>query len=227
MQLPTITTRQQDIILYLYRFRFLNRIQIQALLNHKSPKNTNVWLKDLTDKKYIDRIFEKKAGVNDPAIYYLSKYGIKFLLSFEGVEKENVKKLYQEKRKSTQFIHQCILIANIYLKLKEQNLSEFKFYSQQDFPVKGVIRELQPSFAYVYEKEGKTHQFTCEIIKTGTPRFAIRGRIQKYIEFFKDQPDMNVIFICENLKISEYIDKYVLRITEEDELAINFNTALF
>lgn len=227
MQLPTITKRQKHIILLLYRFRFLNRIQIQALLNHKSPKNTNVWLKDLTDKKYIDRIFEKKAGLNDPAIYYLSTYGIKFLLSLEEVERENIKKLYQEKRKSKQFIDQCILVANIYLKLYEQKLSEFKFYTQQDFPARGVIRDLLPSFAYVYQKDSKTVSNTCEIIKAGTPRFAIRGRIQKYIDFFKDQPDMNIMFICQNSKISDYIDKYVLRISNDEDLTINFSTALF
>lgn len=227
MQLPTITNRQQDIILLLYRFRFLNRIQIQSLLKQKDFKNTNFWLKDLTNKKYIERIFERKAGINDPAIYYISKYGIKFLLSFEEIENDNLRKLYQERRKSKQFIDQCSLVANIYLKLKEQDLSEFKFYTQQDFPARGVIRDLLPSFAYVYSKDKKTLQYTCEIIKNGTPRFAIRGRIQKYIDFFKDQPDMNILFICQNLKLSEYIDKYVLRLTGEDDLGINFSTALY
>ena len=81
MQLLTITTKQKEILLQLYRFRFLNRVQIQTLLIHKDAKNTNVWLKDLTNKKYIERIFEKKAGINDPAIYNISIYGIKFLLS--------------------------------------------------------------------------------------------------------------------------------------------------
>ncbi|MDA1317406.1 MAG: hypothetical protein O3B87_05310 [bacterium] len=69
MLLPTITNKQKEILHYLYRFRFLNRIQIQSLLNHKDPKNTNVWLKDLTTKNYTGKIFERTPGINKPALY--------------------------------------------------------------------------------------------------------------------------------------------------------------
>jgi hypothetical protein len=96
MTLPNITKRQQDILLQLYRFRFLNRKHIQALLTQKDYKNTNAWLKDLTEKEYIGKIFERKAGSTEPAIYFLSKNGIKFLHALDGIEKETLKKLRQE-----------------------------------------------------------------------------------------------------------------------------------
>ncbi len=96
MILPTITNKQKEILLLLYRFRFLNRIQIQKLLKNKDYKNINVWLKDLTDKNYTKRIFEKKAGINQSAIYFISKNGIKFFRSHPGCEGEYLKKLSQE-----------------------------------------------------------------------------------------------------------------------------------
>ena len=34
-----IKKRQVDILLLLYRFRFLNRVQIQSMLNHKYKKS--------------------------------------------------------------------------------------------------------------------------------------------------------------------------------------------
>ena len=37
--LPNITHKQTEILNHIYTHRFLNRIQIQALLNHKDKKN--------------------------------------------------------------------------------------------------------------------------------------------------------------------------------------------
>ena len=218
MLLPTITTKQKQILLLLYRFRFLNRIQIQTLLKHKDAKNTNVWLKDLTTKNYTGKIFERTPGINKPALYYLTNNGIKFFSSAEGADKKRLRKLYQEKRRSQGFIDQCVLIANIYLKLQAQNLQDFKLYTQADFPTNSVIRDLLPSFAYVYSKDAKLQHHTCEIIKDGTPRFAIRSRINQYIEFFKDQPTMQIVFVCQSQKILAFVQKFIEKISEESEL---------
>jgi len=57
MKLPTITSRQQAILRLLYQYRFLSRIQIQALMNHKDYKTINVWLKDLREKEYVTWIY--------------------------------------------------------------------------------------------------------------------------------------------------------------------------
>jgi len=226
MLLPTITTKQKEILHYLYRFRFLNRIQIQTLLNHKDAKNTNAWLKDLTTKNYTGRIFEKTAGINKPAIYYLSKSGIKFFSSAEGTDKKRLRKLYQENRRSQGFIDQCMLIADIYLKLRAQNLSDLKFYTQADFATNSIISDLQPSFAYIYSKDTKLQHYTCEIIKDGTPRFAIRSRTNQYIEFFKNQPDMQIVFVCQSKKILEFVQKYIEKAQAMADTELSIHTTL-
>ena len=222
MQLPTITNKQKEILLLLYRFRFLNRIQIQSLLKNKSPRNVNVWLKDLTDKNYTCRIFERKVGINEPAIYFIDKNGIKFFSSAEGADKRTLRKLYQEKRRSQAFIDQCILISEIYIKLQDQNLPGFKLYTQSDFPSNGLIRDLFPSFAYIVSDNGNIKHYTCEIIKEKTPRFAIRSRIEQYIQFFKDQPDMTIVFVSQSEKLRQYIEKHAAKVqaSEETELSI-------
>ncbi|QQS43873.1 replication-relaxation family protein [Candidatus Roizmanbacteria bacterium] len=226
MQLPTITNKQKEILLLLHRFRFLNRIQIQTMLRHKDPKNTNVWLKDLTDKNYTSRIFERKAGINEPAIYFIDKNGIKFFSSAEGADKKSLRKLYQEKRRSQAFIDQCILIAQVYIKLQDQNLPGFKFYTQSDFPSNGLIRDLLPSFAYVVNDNENIKHYTCEIIKENTPRFAIRSRIEQFIEFFKDQPDMTIVFISQSEKLRQYIEKHSAKVQASEETELHIISSL-
>lgn len=218
MLLP-ITTKQKEILLLLYRFRFLNRIQIQTLLNHKDSRRINEWLRDLTNKNYTGRIYEKKLGINDSAIYFISRNGIKFLKSLEECDGELIQKLYQEKRRSKVFVNLCILIADLYLNLNKQNLQGFKFYTQSDFASKGKIRELLPSFAYVKEINENLMQYPCEIFKIGMPRFAVRARIVKYLEFFKPNEHSNVyiIFICPNEIIQKFVKRFTEKLMDEDD----------
>ncbi len=59
MTLPIITAKQQDILKLLYRYRFVDRIQIQALMRHKDKRRIGAWLKDLRDKDYIECIYDE------------------------------------------------------------------------------------------------------------------------------------------------------------------------
>lgn len=127
----------------------------------------------------------------------------------ENISRSYLKKLSQEGRRSEVFIKQCILIADIYLKLLNENDPSFKFYTQTDFPVKGLIRDLLPSFAFIKQKNTKIEHYTCEILKEGMPRYAIRARIQKYIEFFERSDSRTYLyFYCPNQKILDYTRKY-------------------
>ena len=97
------TPKQLNILLLLYRFRFLNRIQIQKLLNHKDPRRINTWLKDLTGKTIIGRHYSTKLKENTkPAIYYLMTKSKSLLIDQNGVDnKLLLKRIYREKiRKS-------------------------------------------------------------------------------------------------------------------------------
>ena len=101
MNLPTITNKQKTILYLLYKFRFLNRIQIQTLLNHKTYNRINAWLKDLTDKGYTGRKLDTISKINNvPAIYYLKKNGMQFVKTQDYAEKSYISKLYQEDTRS-------------------------------------------------------------------------------------------------------------------------------
>ena len=72
MKLSSITNKQQEILKLLYKYRFLNRIQIQQLMNHKDKKRVIVWLRDLRKKQYIEWIYSTDfVEKTKPAIYYI------------------------------------------------------------------------------------------------------------------------------------------------------------
>ena len=136
-ELSKITKKQQAILKLLYRFRFLNRIQIQAFLGHKDPKTINMWLRDLRAKGYVEWIYSTHfAEKTKPAIYYLNLNGARYLrtLTMEREDEdsgeiivspsyppEELRKRYKEPTRSQTFIDRCILIANCALALEQDN----------------------------------------------------------------------------------------------------------
>jgi len=127
--LPSITEKQKEIMDLVFRFRFINRKQIQKLLNHKDPKRINAWLKDLVDKGYLGRIYSHKLLENTkPAIYYLHNNGIVWArYEKEGnfgsnggeIELKYIKKYYQDKNASTTFVNHCVTLSEFYVQFKE------------------------------------------------------------------------------------------------------------
>ncbi len=229
MTIPHITNRQQDILLLLYRFRFLNRLHIQSLLHHKNTKSINTWLKDLTDKKYLGRIISDTAKINNtPSIYYLSLNAIKFLKTQSVCKTQYIPKLYKENTRSKQFIHKCLFIADIYLYLlnKYSTSSRFAFYTQSDFTPTGIIKEIFPHF--VFRKTQGQPFFVAELISTKTPRFALRTRIEKYTTFFtegnwiKKEKPPNILFICPDNTIKKFVVKYTKETLEAENADIDF-----
>lgn len=135
-ELPKLTKKQQEILRLLYSFRFLNRIQIQALLKHKDPKTINLWLRDLRAKGYVEWIYSTHfAEKTKPAVYYLALNGVRHLRTLTRSVKdddgnvtvrltyppEELRKRYKEPSRGQTYIDRCILIADCAIALEKDN----------------------------------------------------------------------------------------------------------
>lgn len=135
-ELPKLTKKQQEILRLLYRFRFLNRIQIQAFLEHKDPKTINMWLRNLRAKGYVEWIYSTHfAEKTKPAIYFLALNGVRHLRTLSRSVKdddgnvavqptyppEELRKRYKEPTRSQSFIDRCVLVADCALALEQED----------------------------------------------------------------------------------------------------------
>lgn len=162
--------------------------------------NSPPWLKDLTEKKYIAKIFKRSWTENTlPAKYYISLQGIKFLKTQLQCTPQYLKKLYKEKYRSQTFINRCLFIAQVYLLFLSQmgrRTQSCKFYTQSDYKPDSLIRDISPDFVII-EREKFYHLY--QIFYKKTPRYAIRNKIKQYQQFFEHEgKDLNarVIYIC-------------------------------
>jgi len=89
-----------------------------------------------------------------------------------------------------------------------------------DFLENAQIRDLLPSFAYVYELNNNLKNIVCALFNKKIPRYAIRGRIKKYKEYFEkdtDQQLADVVFICPNDQILDYVERHIEKLIQEEE----------
>jgi hypothetical protein len=222
------TPKQLNILLLLYRFRFLNRIQIQKLLNHKDPRRINAWLKDLTTRNIIGRKYSTKLLANTkPAVYYLATKSRAILLTQPDINEKLLKRVYREKTRSDKLINHCLLVADLYFLLNNQsqtNKTKLHFYTKADLVSHYYLPYKRPDAYIAIESRRQTKRYFLEIIDEGTPRFMIRSKINQYIEYFQantwedrtDHPNPKLLFVCPNELTKIFLNKYILQMQEEE-----------
>ena len=222
------TPKQLNILLLLYRFRFLNRIQIQKLLNHKDPRRINTWLKDLTTRNIIGRKYSTKLLANTkPAIYHLATKSRAILLTQSDINEKLLKRVYREKTRSDKLINHCLLVADLYFLLDKQaqtNKTKLHFYTKTDLVSHYYLPYKRPDAYIAIESKQQTKRYFLEIIDEGTPRFMIRSKIDQYLEYFQantwqdrtDHLNPTMLFVCPDELTKIFLNKYILQMQEEE-----------
>ncbi len=223
-----ITNKQKEILLLLYRFRFLNRQHIQTLLRHKNKKNINTWLKDLTEKGYINRIFKRSWTENSvPAKYYIALNGIRYLKTNPDCKKEYLRKLYREKDRSQKFIDKCLFIADIYIRfLKDsvENITHYQFSTQSDYTPGSIVTDIMPDFLVITGNNNVKQYHLFQLFPEGTPRFAVRKRIEQYMTFLteEDGTHLNAVLhlVAHTEALYVYLTRHTERILEDESISV-------
>jgi hypothetical protein len=198
--LPHITTKQQAILKLLYRYRFLNRTQIQAFLHHKDKGLCSKWLKDLKEKQYIAWIYNADdfAEKTKPAIYYLSLNGVRFLRQLGEYPSGELHKRYTESSRKRLYIDRCLLLADCCLNMNTRSAADsgmtYTYSTEADYANPDneyfFLNEsefIHPSLCYLKEKnaaDGFTETtYLIEIFDAATPRYMVKKKLRGYVNF--------------------------------------------
>lgn len=236
--LPAITKKQQEIITQIFRFRFLDRVQIQKLLNHKDYKTINLWLKDLTEKQYITKLYRSTQN-SKPSIYYMAKNGIIFIRKNTVNDSKYMQKYHLENKRSDGFITKQQLLADIYLDLKTRSNDEviFEMQLKSDYknePIGEILSDLMPE-AYIEQKFTEEKSYFLEVFQD-LPTERIRQRIKRYLFFLQsneweaetEKSLPTTLIICPNNLAYTYTRRYLktrLKQIDEPEFSIHISTA--
>ena len=198
MTILTITNKQQIIIRLLYRYRFLDRKQIQILLQHKDKRRIITWLKDLRQKQYVQWIYDADdfAAKTKPAIYYIGLTGMRYLKRTGDYPTLELRKRYKESGRTQSYIGRCLLIADCCIALDEKAktskglnytyLTEAD-YSNPDSPYNLLLGELKPHLYFVKNDDGVNTEYIMELFDALLPRYQVKKRLGEYLEYLRDR----------------------------------------
>jgi len=227
--LPIITAKQQEILKLLYKYRFLNRTQIQTLLKHKDKRRIISWLKDLREKEYIDWHYDPTnfTAKSQPAIYYLSLNGIRNLRSLNLYPTHELRKRYKEPTRTQTFIDQCLLVADSCLTIqsKSNDTQQYTCVLPAEYvnPASEYhyLNALKPHLLFSKHQQKTTTSYLLENISVSLPRYQLRKRLKDYVEYLADgwneaNGSMAVaLFICPTIADLLYVKRRVRVLIDE------------
>ncbi|MFC1711174.1 replication-relaxation family protein [Patescibacteria group bacterium] len=233
-----LTAKQIAILILLYRFRFLNRLQIQQFLKHKHSSRVNTWLKYLTENNYLGRIYYREFGKNTiPAVYFLKSKSAGVLKEEKGVNKPLLNRIYREHLRSDKFITHCLFLADIYFhldRLCQKSKAELHFFNRTDLAEYNYLPEPLPDLYFVInETKEITKRYFLEMYGQKTPRYALRHRIFRFFNYYFSNvwekttahPFPTILLVCSDKYMQGYLNKFIQEtMEEEDNYEINFFT---
>ncbi len=219
---PQLKPKQTEILKLLYRFRFLNRIQIQKIFNHKNHHQIQLWLNDLITQKYINKSFERKIAAA-PAVYCLGTNGRKYLknnLNNGEVEPALLDRVWREKNYSAQFKEHCLFLAEVYLSLVsllDETETNFHFYTKTDLSSMEHLISPNPDAYFSYRETNNTVKRYFLDILDDLPSRVLRKRIRQYFYYYSsdewtdntDKPFPEILLICPNDKTKWHLFYYI------------------
>lgn len=226
LQPKELNQKSTDILLLLYRFRFLTRSQIQTMLGHKYHSRVLVWINELVEYGYIMKFYERSI-IADPAIYCLDKEGRKYLKKSEKAELEPLSRVWKEKNYSVQFRQHCLFVADIYILLAEKHKDNLKFKTKTDlFGVENLISPICDGLIST-DKDGQAKRYFLDVLDDIPPVY-MRMRVKQYLEYYNSdqwQDNTNeafpeIILICPNPRLRSHLDHFIKnKLNDEEEPA--------
>lgn len=218
-----IKTKHTEILSLLYRFRFLTRKQIQAMLNHKYPSRIFSWLDELKDDDYLNYTYTKNFD-NLPAIYSLGKNGVKHLRKI-GIISGKADRVRKEQKCSNNFRELCLIIGDIYLSLLKLPEAKIHFYTKTDLSGMEHLISPHPDAYFAIDSKSGIKRYFLEIFSENLRSNILRHRVKAYLTYYEsddwqdntDKPFPEIILVCPNTKAKNHLYYYISQKLDEDD----------
>lgn len=203
MNLPKITNKQQALIRLIYRYRFIERKQLQILMGHTDKRRISAWLKELREKQFVDWLYDpdNPNEKSKPAIYFLGVNGIRFLRGLGDYPEEELRKRYKDASRQQDFINRCLLLADCCIHLDARSKGsdvaythvleadytdyahDYSFLSESEFTHPGLIftKEAEIDDGFIAQT------YFLQLFDLTTPRYMVKKKLEGYVEYFDSQ----------------------------------------
>jgi Replication-relaxation len=178
-----LNQQQTDILLALYKFRFLTRDLISNYQDQTLRPYSHYRLHNLLEQKYIGRHYEGKDRLQGKqAVYFLANDGISFLKQRKELDLNNkaFNIMYKDKQAREPFIEHCLDVFKLFLKLQELYGNKLTFYSKSELMEYDFFPKVLPDGYFLLGNK----TYFVEQIPDATTYAGLRGKIGQYVKHF-------------------------------------------
>lgn len=229
----------EQILTFIYKFRYLNSLQTQKLMNHKYHSNIYKWLNFLTENKYLKKYRESKFAA-ESAFYSLGTGGRKYFKEHPEIKDINhplLDRVWSEKDNSKSFKNQCMFMAHIFISLLDlvkkvdNGQGKLHYFSQTDLQgVKYIIYPLPSAYFAIEDKDGVIKRYFIDVFYEYTRWKDMEKRVRQYLRYYDKQlwqiymkhdfPE--IILVCPKVISKNNLDEYIKERYKEKAFKINF-----
>lgn len=214
IELPILSRKQKQILLFFYKFRYPTISQLMKLLNHKSHTRIVKWLDQLVEKGCLEKHFDRRFNP-EPGLFHLTTLGRAVLRKMDGVNRKSLYILNREHGKSKKFISHTRFIADVYIRYLELAGDDtLHFSSKIEMEQDEFLPEHKPDAYIAIEHKGQVvKRYFLEVFDEGTPKKAVKARVEEYLRYADEgdwetvtkHPFPQMLFICPTLPMKRYL----------------------
>ena len=189
MTTEKLSKRQLQLLLLLYRFRFLTNHQMQQFLNHKNPTRIQQWLKQLNTNNYILSDYDRSTFETNrkPAIYCLASNSKRILEKEKDCDSQLLKRIYKEKTRSQAFKERQLVIADFYFLFVAAYTQAEKlvFFTSTDLVGYDYLPHPFPDAYIAVKNKTKSSRYFLEVLDETIKKSVVFGKVTKYFRYIE------------------------------------------
>lgn len=229
------TKKQLELLLLLYKFRFITVELACKVLNARSANSLRDRLAKLVEQGYVGRRYDASYRIKSRhAEYFLLSKGVAALKQQTACNEAVLHNMHKDKTASNTFVHQKLAIMDAYCHLQGTGV---KFLTQSQLAgFSGFPKPLPDGFMSFKNKQGSVY-FFLEVFREAEPFFvALHRRAKRFVEYSesgdwqiaqKSRPFPAVLLVCETPSLQKRISKKLSKLVEatwSEELRIYSTT---
>jgi hypothetical protein len=214
----------------IYKYRFTTTDLLQTTLGTKNNSGLYQKLQILVKQKYVGKRYKPSDRYRRvKASYYLLPKGLRALQPLpehETIDSKLIKASYKDKTLSDRFVRRTLRFYDVVLHLQDL-YPNLKFFSKREIARFSYFpRPLPDGFLSIRLTESaKPKRYLVDCIYTEMPGYAIKGKLGRIIEFFKEggwEPTRSklpaIIFLCDNAKTKKRVQHLITNYLENFEI---------
>jgi len=229
----SLNKSQLDILLTLYKFRFLTRDLWVDYTDRKTGSYEYFRLLRLVDQGYIGRHYTRQDSIDrNPAVYFALPDGIKALKRLTDLEPTAFNGMYKDRLANRATINRCLLIFAIFNRFKSFfGNQRLNYYTKREMAQYDFFPRPLPQAYITVKNEGKDDdQYFLELFDASTQNKKHWQRLKFHMDQSdsgnweaagRDYPDL--LLICE----TPQVERLVQRLAEKMQASTGADMAVY